>query len=162
MADSDSTALSGRSALAAQALKVAQSTRLELAVLSFALDPDLYGSEPFVDAVKTFLLGEDRARLRVLLNQPRVVAQSAHRLVELGRRLTSRVEFRELAQEQLNDMRGEWLIADRRRILERRNPETLTAHYWDSAPLLAREKLEKYDSLWNEAVPCGELQRLAL
>ncbi len=162
MADSDSLIVSGRTEFIAQALKIAETTRLELTLLSFALDPAIYGAEPFVDAVKTFLLGENRARLRVLLNQPRLTAQGAHRLVELGRQLSSRVEFRELAYEQLSDFRGEWVIADGCQFLEKRNPESLVASYWQTAPLRVREKLDKYEALWNEAAPARDLQRLAI
>jgi hypothetical protein len=162
MADTDPSPISGRAEFIGQALVLAQATRLDLTLLSYALDPTVYGSEPFVEAVKSYLLAEERARLRELINQPRVTAQGAHRLVELGRRLPSRIAFRELATENLADFRGEWIIADRRRILERSDAQSLVARHWDAAPLKARELLDRYEDLWNNGTPARELQHLSL
>ena len=93
--------LQGRAAHAAAALRLVRGARHELLLLSDSLERALYGGEDFAEALKSFLLGSERARLCVLLRQPQEAARNAPRLAELGRRLSSRVEFRQPAFQRL-------------------------------------------------------------
>lgn len=88
--------LEGRAEWAAALLAAAERASREVLVLSFDFDRTCYGNEAFVEAIKRLALSSERARVRVLINQPRAAMQGAHRFVELGRRLPSRIEFREL------------------------------------------------------------------
>ncbi|MBV8063246.1 MAG: hypothetical protein JOY51_06595 [Nevskia sp.] len=154
--------LEGHAAFAAKALLVARTAHLELIVRSDCLERALYGSEEFVDAVKAFLLGNERTRLLVLVGQPQQAAQNGARLVELGRRLSSRVEFREPAPGQGEIDPAEWLIADRRVLLERRSPQDLQAQFWAQEPRRGKTRGEEFDALWNEAQPAQEMRSLGI
>jgi hypothetical protein len=154
--------LEGRAAFAARALQLVRGARQELLLRSDALERGAYGSEEFADAVKTFLLGNERARLCVLVRQPQEAARNAPRLVELGRRLSSRVEFREPTPEQGELDPGEWLLADRRMLLERQSPEALQAQFWAEEPRRGKTRGEDYDQLWNEAQPAQEMRSLGI
>ena len=87
--------LDGQAAFAAKALELVRGARGELLLLSDSLQRNLYGSEEFADAVKSFLLGSERARLCVFVNQPQEAVRNVPRLLELSRRVSSRFEFRE-------------------------------------------------------------------
>lgn len=152
----------GRAAFAAKALAVVRAAHLELILRSDCLERALYGSEEFYEAVKTFLLGNERARLLVLVRQPQDAAQNGARLVELGRRLSSRVEFREPGEEQEEFEPAEWLFADRRTLLERRSPQDLKAQYWASEPRRGKTRAEEFEALWNEAQPAQEMRSLGI
>jgi len=154
--------LEGRAAFAARAQQLVQAARQELLLRSDALERGLYGSEEFAEAVKGFLLGSERARLCVLVRQPQEAARNAPRLVELGRRLSSRVEFREPTPEQGEIGQAEWLLADRRMLLERQSPEALQSQFWADEPRRGKTRGEDYDQLWNEAQPAQEMRSLGL
>ncbi|MDB5976469.1 MAG: hypothetical protein JWR07_3229 [Nevskia sp.] len=156
--------LDGRAAFAAQALDLVRGARGELLLLSDSLERSLYGGEAFADAVKTFLLGSERARLRVFVNRPQEATQNVPYLLELSQRISSRFEFREPseAQQAGGGNRGEWLLADRRVLLERRDPESLEARYWAEEPQRGKLRAEAFEALWNEAQPAQELRSLGI
>jgi hypothetical protein len=154
--------LEGRAAFAARAVLVARGARHELILRSDALERSLYGGEDFADAVKAFLLGSERARLLVLVRKPQEAAQNGARLVELGRRLSSRVEFRERGEDQEDFDPSEWLYADRRILLERRSPEDLNSQFWAQEPRRGKTRGEDFDALWNEAQPAQEMRSLGI
>ncbi len=154
--------LEGRAAFAAKALLLVRAARHELLLRSDALERALYGGDEFYGAVKDFLLGSERARLCVLVRQPHEALHNAQRLIDLGQRLSSRVEFREPADEQGDIGQAEWLIADRRALLERRAPESLEAQFWAQEPQRGKLHGEAFDGLWNEAQPAQELRSLGI
>ncbi len=154
--------LEGRAALASALLAMASDARHEILLLSVDLDRALYGSEAFVEAIKQLALSNPRARVRVLVKQPRAAMQAAHRLVELGRRLPSRIEFRELAEERRDGQHADWLIADQRRFIERDRPEALLARLHGDPTPLARMRAVTFQTLWDESPGCAEFRTLGL
>ena len=156
--------LDGRAAFAAQALELVRGSRNELLLLSDSLERSLYGGDAFADAVKAFLLGSERARVCVFVNRPQEALKNVPHLVELSRRLSSRFEFREPseAQQAGGGNRSEWLLADRRALLERMEPESLEARYWAQEPQRGKLRAEAFEALWNEAQPAQELRSLGI
>lgn len=157
-----SAPLEGRAALASALLAMASDARHEILLLSVDLDRALYGSEAFVEAIKQLALSNPRARVRVLVKQPRAAMQAAHRLVELGRRLPSRIEFRELTEERRDGQHADWLIADQCRFIERDRPEALLARLHGDPTPLARLRAAAFHTLWDESPGCAEFRTLGL
>lgn len=164
MSDAPGTAvtLEGRAELAAALQAAVELAQREVLLLSFDFDRARYGDEAFVDAIKQLALSSERARIRVLINQPRAAMQGAHRFVELGRRLPSRIEFRELNEEQRISERGDWLIVDERHLVERGSPDALVARRQFDAPLAARAKAAAFLALWEQAQGCAEFRVLGI
>ena len=88
--------------------------------------------------------------------------KGAHRFVELGRRMPSRIEFRELNEERQISLRGDWLIVDERHLIERGSPDALIARQQLDAPLAARAKAKAFMELWEESPGCTEFRVLGL
>ena len=151
----------GRSDWIAAVEELAANVRMELVVLSHAFDAAVYGTETVVEQVKAFCLAHERASVRVLVNQPALAMRSAHRFVELGRRLPSRIHFRQLDEEDRGVME-ELVIADGRSVLRRESPDQLEARYLTDAPLDARLRLKAFDELWERAVPAREFSELKI
>lgn len=154
--------LEGTAAFADAAGEIAGRAHREIALLSFQLPDELYGTATFSEAVKRMILdsASRRARVRVLVQEPRDAA-TGNRLVALGQELSSFVEFRQPAAENA-DWRGEWLIIDGSHLLERRAPESLVATCHIDAPSDARPALRRFNEAWNIAEPVAELRRLHL
>lgn len=152
--------LEGRAELASAAQTLVAGAQREVLLLSFDFDRALYGSEAFVEAVKRLALSSDRARIRVLINQPRTAMQGAHRAIELGRRLPSRIEFRELLDERRSTLRADWLIVDGRHLIERSTPDALFARQQVDAPREAQAKAKAFLELWDESPGCAEFRVL--
>ncbi|TXH03559.1 MAG: hypothetical protein E6R07_11960 [Nevskiaceae bacterium] len=143
------------------AAALAAGARLQLTLLSQNLDRRTYGDEAFIEPLTRFLLSSARARLRVLVRHPGQAMLKGHRLVELGRQLSSRVEFRELPPER-QLIEREYLIADEAALLIRESPQELLARYYPQAPLLAREQLREFETLWQESPSAMEFRDLRI
>ncbi|MDR3416019.1 MAG: hypothetical protein P4L83_07525 [Nevskia sp.] len=154
--------LHGRSAYAAKALELVRAAHSELLLYSDVLDRAFYGGEEFAEAVKQFVLGNQRAHLQVLVNQGQQARHSVPHLLELWRHLSSRIEFREPAEHQRENFRGEWLIADRRTLLERTTPEALESKFWAQAPRHGKVRGDEFEACWNEGQPSPELRSLGI
>jgi len=153
--------VSGVAAFTEHAVRVAKAARMDLAIYSDTLDRRIYGDEAFVAAVRSFVLQHRRARLRVIVRQPVLAMRGAHRLVELGRMLSSRIEFREPPAERKLPQ-DEYLLADEKALLLRSAPEEIDAKYLPHAPLDARQQLRTFNALWEESVPAQELRSLGI
>ncbi|MDO9454363.1 MAG: hypothetical protein Q7J29_16100 [Stagnimonas sp.] len=153
--------LNGRIEFLAAAKRLISDTRYNASLLTQVMDPRVFGDATFADAVKQFLLLQRNARLRVLVAQPQLAVRGPHALVDLGRLLASRVEFREFAPGKIAPAE-EMLLADGRLLLERNSADALEARLIREDPATARERQRRFDNLWDHAVPSIELRRLSL
>lgn len=134
--------------------------RREICVQSHRLDAFAYGGTAFLEAVKHLVLGNRRARVRILVNEVRPAAQG-HRLVDLGRALSSFMEFRHLAQVDRGDC-ADRVIVDAVSCIERLTPDSLDAKYNPHAPSDSRRRMEGFEHLWERAQPSPEFRDLWL
>ena len=153
--------LTGREEMCAHLLQMVQAAQLELNLHTHELDHRLYGSEAFVEALKNFLLSGPKAKLRLLVESPQTATRGNARMVELLRRLSSRVEIRQLPDER-KPTRDDCLVADRRHIFQRKDPGDIEARYFQDAPLRAQDLLKAFDEVWNEATVAREFTDLKL
>lgn len=154
-------AVSGAEAFAAAALDVVSSARYQLALISVDLDRRLFGTEAFTERLRNFILQHRRAQLRVLVHDPASAVRNSVRLVEFGRLLSSRIEFREVPLER-RKLREEFLIGDERSLLYRSAPDQLDAKHYADAPMVARSHLREFDALWHESSVARELSSLGI
>ena len=153
--------LEGSQAYAAKALEMVAGAYKEIALLTQELDRRLYGTEAFVAALRKFVLQHEHTRCRILVAHPQRAMGNGSRLIEFGRAMSSRLEFRDVPRERIHVIREEYLVTDGRLLLYRETPETLEIRYYGGSPHLARARLREYDPLWNESTPSQELRRLS-
>jgi hypothetical protein len=156
-----SEVVSGLAEFLRRAIKVVELARLDITLFSQMLDRRTYGSDEFIAPLQKFLLQHQRAKLRVIVRTPSAAMRNGHRLIELGRRLSSRIEFRELLPER-QLISKEFLIADEAALLIRDMPDQLEAHYFSHAPLLARDQKREFETWWQESPPAAEFRDLKL
>lgn len=149
--------VTGRKAWVEQLLDAVSTARRDICLLSFNLDPRLYNHDDVAEKMKTFLLQSPRQRLRILLHDTSICARG-HRLVDLGRQLSSFVEFRVLA-DQHRDIRSDWLIIDEQQVLERRTPDSLDARRSQN-PQAARARRKQFDDYWHAGEAASALRSL--
>lgn len=153
--------VSGLAAFASEVIAMVASAHTELNLFSYALDYRIYGSEEFSDTLKTFILQHRRARLRAIVHSPALAMRRGHRLVELGRMLSSRIEFRQLPEER-QKQREEYLLVDERALIFKEDHADMNARRYSHDPLRAREQLRSFENLWSECAPAREFTDLKL
>ena len=147
----DAQTIEGRAALRQALIAAVQASPLRrVDLLSYALEPALYGDPDFVGALQRGLLASPQAQFRLLLNQPQLAAQQAPLLRELCRRLPSRVWCRALDQADLGVLLEQLLLSPATQI-ERSSPDASYARVWhDDAARMQRQQ-QDFDALWNRA-----------
>ncbi len=116
------------------------------------LEPELYDESAFLDIIKRFVLSRSFSKVRVLLGDPSRVMPDSNRFIAMGRRLSSYIDIRPVA-ERKPQRASAYLIADDRAIVYR-----LRADTWDGIadfnnPPVARLYLNEFDSLWSASAP---------
>ncbi|NEX18989.1 hypothetical protein G3480_01435 [Thiorhodococcus mannitoliphagus] len=140
---------------------LASQARRELLVFGRTLESNIYDQEAFLDAVRQLALARPVLSVRILVFDPRDAATSGHRLVELARRLTSRIAIRRVDDDDRERLDA-FLIADERGFIRRRLAETMEAVADFNAPLEARRLRSEFNLLWERGATDPELRRLSL
>jgi len=145
----------------AAVIEVADRAERSLALFSHGLEPALYDQLDFIDAVTRLVLAHRYARVRILLIDPTYLVQETHRLVELGRRLVSFVEFRRVHRDHRQREDG-FLIADDHSLLHLAQ----ATHHYGAVSLndrhMASKFLREFDEIWGRSgsSPEKEARRL--
>ena len=145
----------------AHTLALIQQAQRNLCLYSDDLEPWLYNHSSLQQACTRFLLGSQRARLRILLRDPTRAIKEGHRLLDLSRRLSSNLQIRKLNPDYPSEELA-FLIADDRGLLLR--PE-LAQHagyalYDDAARV--RQRQAQFDQAWDTSINDPDLRSFLL
>lgn len=140
---------------------LAEQARRNLYLFTDDLDPAIYDDVAFVEAAAAMARTHPRNRILVLVKDSTRAVKEGHRLVQLGQRLSSRVEIRNPLPE-YEEISENFLLSDGvgyvRRLLPARYEGTASFH----DPLRARELSRLFDEVWERALPDPQLRRLHL
>jgi hypothetical protein len=153
--------VSGQAEFLARAAELVRGAALQVSIFSQNLERRTYGVDDFIAPLTKFLLAHERARLRIIVRSPGQTMLGGHRLVELGRQLSSRIEFHELPPEK-RLIEREFLLADQRALLIRESPQELIARYYPDSPHHAQAQWREFELLWQESTPSAEMRRLGI
>lgn len=136
-------------------------TQASLDIISRDLDPFLYDCETFLDLLGRLCLRNQLARVRFLVQDPTTPVKRGHRLIELGRKLSSSIEFRQIHPD-YQHFNEACLIADQCGLIHRSLADRFegTANFYD--PVTARRKLDFFTEVWERSEPHPEFRRLYL
>ena len=130
-------------------------------IFSRDLDPGDYDREAFLQAISRFCRATPVSRLRILVQDPLSVVKRGHRLVELSRKLSSRIELRQPHADYRNYNEA-FLVADQCGLIHREqaNHYEGIASFYD--PTAARRLLTFFTEVWERSEQHPEFRRLNL
>ena len=107
------------------------------------------------------MLAKRYARVRVLISDPGRTVRNGNRLVALGRRLNTYIEFRNLHEDYRGKLGGAYIIADESAVLYRVDGRRYEGIMGTREPIIARQHLDTFRKPWEESVyqparPVGE------
>jgi hypothetical protein len=140
--------LTGTAELRSAIVDVVSQANRTLAILTPNLEPEIYEHVEFLDTLKRFVLAKSFARIRVLITQPERTMKSGNQFVQMGQRLNSYIEFRNL-QTDLRPVVEAFCIADGTALVYRANHATSEGVVDTCAPEIARHYLKRFDELWQ-------------
>ncbi len=130
-------------------------------IYSQELDHSLFDRADVIERLSAFVRHGPPARLQVLIHSSSSIVSRGHQLVELARKLDSKIEIRtvpgELASDRhscvIVDERGYFLLPDHREYLA-------MANAYD--PVQAERLSERFDYLWDRSQTDPELRQLRI
>jgi len=130
----------------------AASARRMISIYTQDLEPEVYEQSGFLEIIKSFVLSRSFSKVRVLLVNPGRVMADSNRFIAMGRRLSSHIDIRYVA-EHTPQRACAYFIADDHAIAYR-----LRADTWDGIadlnnPAVARLYLGEFDAVWNASAP---------
>ncbi len=141
------------------AAEVAAEAKRWLSILSRDLEPGIYDHERFLEVTKRLVLSKRYARVRVLISDPQRTVRNGNRLVALGRRLNTYIEFRNV-HEDFREHREAFLLADDTALLYRADATRWEGIADTYEPVVARRYLGQFEQIWAAPENPPELRQL--
>jgi len=141
------------------ALAIARQTQRTLILQSYDLEPLIYDTSEFVEAVRQIAVNSTRASIQILIEDSRKVITGGHRLVTLMRQLTSFIEIRKINTD-LKTIGDAFVIGDETALLYRRQPQRYEGFVNFNERGRCRQLMADFKDSWEKSAPDPELKRL--
>lgn len=143
------------------ATQMVQQCRRHLDIISRSLDPAVYDTPEFSEAVKDLALRSRFSKIRIVIIDVDAMLHRGHRLLNLAQRLTTFIEMRTPGPDHLG-FNEAMLIADSTGVIHRQLSDRYDgiANFNDKS--LAGQLLQQFDEIWEKATIDSNLRRLYL
>src|SRR5690554_4130459 len=143
------------------ALTLVQNCRRNLSILSHNLDSLVYDNDTLVSALSSLARASRYSQIHILVKETRPLIERRHRLVELSRRLPSKVILRKLALLPENiDMA--FMLGDNDKLLYKNDDSAYRGFVNNDARAEVKRLGEIFTYVWQYAEPEPGLQQLNL
>ena len=159
--DGEEFRISDSDELRAASLAMARQCRRSLEIISRQLDPTVYDSQDFSEALRQLALESQYARIRILVLEPATLVSRGHRLLELAGRLSSFFELRVPGSEH-QGLNEACLIADEIGAIHLPVADRYEGRGSFNDHRLAGELGKRFEEFWAKAQPDPNLRRLKI
>lgn len=142
-------------------LATCQQTRRELAIFSPDLAASLYDRPEIEQAVSELARHHRRARVRLLVEDTRVLTEQGHRLVRLAQRLPTKIAIRKLTNPLESKANG-FVLGDRHQLFYQSDIENHLGFRHADDRARVKKLRESFDRAWETAEEDQQLRRLLL
>ncbi|MCF1184169.1 hypothetical protein L0E83_12100 [Marichromatium gracile] len=153
--------LETRASIRDAAIALATQARRELLIFGPHLEPDLYDQPPLLEAIRRLALERPDLPVRILIKETRDALQQGHRLIELARRLTSRIAIRRSGEDD-RARTDAFLVVDARGYVHRHHADGQRASTAAADAPEARRLRETFMQMWERSDSDREIDRLYL
>lgn len=142
-------------------LRMVQQCKRQLDLVSRDLDPAVYDTAEFQDALKDLALRSRHSQIRIVILDPQPLISEGHRILGLAQRLSSFVHLRTPAEEHRH-FNEAFLVADGTGVIYRKLSDRFegTVSFDDRSEAL--ELGRRFEEIWDKALPDPNFRRLGL
>jgi len=133
--------------------------RRKLQLLTRDLEPRLYDREPFYQALRQLAISNRNVEIQILVMDSDRVVKEGHRLINLGRRLSTFIQFRRVADD-YQSTPSSFLIVDERGYLYRNLAIQYRGIADFNSPYRAQEYMRHFDEIWQHSSADPNLRQL--
>ena len=143
------------------AASLADQARRSIDIISRLLDPPIFNSTEFIEALKRLVVKGRKPKVRIIVFDPDTIVKNGHRIIDLAGHLSSFIEIRKAAHQHKHYSEC-LLLADDCAFLHRLNWDRFeaTANFNDMRQSKYYQK--EFDDMWNVAQPDPNLRRMSL
>lgn len=149
-------------ALTAQLAASLARGRRNAALFSEQLDHRIYDHSAVAEAMRSMALAHQHVRIDILLRRcDRVLKGGDHALIDLARRMPSRIRVLQADRITCGDER-EWLLVDDSDCILRQQADRIDAIHRDDDPGMVRPLKAAFERYWAHGQPSPDLAQLSL
>jgi hypothetical protein len=141
--------LEGLDALRSAALQAVQGGHRKVYILSESLDPAIYDTDDFRDALRDLVITDRYCQAYILVKDIQPLVERGHRLLELARRLSSKVALRKLTVPPRNNDEA-WMIVDTGTLLYKHDDSVYKGYLDSAAGPKCKQLTEAFMSMWEK------------
>ena len=143
------------------ALSLAEQAHRTIRLFTTDMDPAVFDRAVLVEAMARLAREHSRARIHILVQDSGQAVTQGHRLVELARRLSSRVEIRKPIPE-YRDLTENFMVVDGKGYLLRVQSQRFDGQASFHDPFRCRELVGRFEEIWQRSHNDLQLRRLHL
>jgi hypothetical protein len=144
---------------AAATLELVKQCQLKLAIISRELDPFVYDTTEFVEAVRKLAINGRFVEVRILVFEPELIVRRGHKLLDLAGKISSFIEILKPSSK-YKKFNEAVLIADEIGYLFRENAERYKGRVNFNSRRESKYMLEVFNDMWDTAKPDPNLRRM--
>jgi hypothetical protein len=131
-------------------LEMVKQGKRTLDIISRELDPALYNTAEFTEAVKQLVLKSRNTKVRILVHEPLRIAKRGHRLVDLAMQLSSFMEIR-VPDREYADFNEAILVVDSTGYIHRINGDRYETKLNFNDGRTSRILTRQFDDMWERS-----------
>lgn len=141
------------------AIKLLTRSRRNIAILSNELDPAIFNTEEFIEAISLVARNSRYAQIQILVRNTQSLLENGHKLAKLAQRLPSKINIRKLIVEP-DDKKMGFMLCDNDGLLYKNDDASYGGFANYSAAAEVKHFRELFDYIWQYGEAEPELQQL--
>ena len=153
--------LASRDEVKVMNIALAQQASRNIDIISKHLDPGVFDSTDFIQAIKNLSISSKFTRIRILIKDSELMTQNGHRMIDLIQQLTSSIEVRKISDE-YKSYNEAFSLYDAKGVIYLRYADRYEGFANFDRPRLATELSNFFNEVWEHSTPDANLRRLHL
>ena len=140
-------------------IALTQQTVRNIDIVSKHLDPGVFDTPDFFEAIKKLSIESKFTKIRILIKNSEPMIQNGHRIIELIQQLTSSIEVRKISEE-YKSYEEAFSLFDGKGVVYLRYADRYEGIANFNRPRLVTELTNLFNEIWEHSVPDSNLRRL--
>ncbi len=141
-------------------VNMARKARKDIAIFSHSLEPMLFNNEALTSAISTTARRSRNSSIRIIIEEPKVLVDTNHRILTLSQRLVSAISIKKLMIEPQDGY--QFMIVDNDKLWLQHNLENFSGFANYAARPEAKRFMTIFNDLWKNSEENARLRQLIL
>lgn len=140
-------------------IALTQQTSRYIDIISKYLDPGIFDTPDFIEAIKQLSISSKFTKIRILIKDSEPMTKNGHRIIDLIQQLTSSIEVRKISEE-YKSYNEAFVLFDGKGVIYLAHADRYEGFANFNRPRLATELSNFFNEVWEHSEPDVNLRRL--